>query len=53
MDAKWHVIEHGSTIEEIDLYKCITPCKVLDFTHLMTYNQEELLKNIKKDDLPC
>ena len=52
MDAKWHVIEHGSTIEEIDLYKCITPCKVLDFTHLDDcITKEELLKkNIKKDD---
>ncbi|HEY8420745.1 MAG TPA: cyclase family protein [Thermoclostridium sp.] len=52
IDAKWHVLENGSTIEEIDLYKCITPCKVLDFTHLDDcITKEELMKkSIQKDD---
>ena len=52
MDAKWHVLENGSTIEETDLYKCITPCKVLDFTHVNDcITKEELMKkNIQKDD---
>lgn len=52
MDAKWHVIKNGSTIEEIDLHKCVTPCKVLDFTHLDDcITKDELLKkNIQKDD---
>lgn len=52
MDAKWHVLENGSTIEEIDLNKCITWCKVLDFTHVKNcITKEELMKkNIQKDD---
>mgnify|MGYP000474407683 CR=1 FL=1 len=52
MDAKWHVIENGSTIEDIDLHKCITPCKVLDFTHLNDcITKEELMKkDIRKGD---
>ena len=52
MDAQRHVLENGSTIEDIDLNKCITPCKVLDFTHLNDcISKEELMKkNIQKDD---
>lgn len=52
MDANWHVLENGSTIEEIDLAKCITPCKVLDFTHVNNcITREDLMtKKIQKDD---
>jgi len=52
MDANWHVLENGSTIEEIDLAKCITPCKVLDFTHVNNcITREDLMtKEIQKDD---
>lgn len=52
MDAKWHVFEDGGTIEDIDLYKCITRCKVLDFTDVMDrITKEDLMKkDIRKDD---
>jgi arylformamidase len=32
MDAPSHMIECGGTIDEIDLSRCLTPCKVLDLT---------------------
>ncbi|ANW98590.1 cyclase [Thermoclostridium stercorarium subsp. thermolacticum DSM 2910] len=52
MDAQWHALENGKTIEEIDLFKCITPCRVLDFTHVegSVTKDELMMKNIKKDD---
>lgn len=34
MDAAWHVLEGGGTIEKMDLSQCLTPCKVLDLTHV-------------------
>lgn len=52
MDASSHVLENGGTIEETDLNKCITLCKVLDFTHLNDcITKDDLMKkNIQKDD---
>lgn len=32
MDAARHMLEDGGTIEEIDLNRCLAPCKVLDLT---------------------
>lgn len=33
-DAPLHMVAGGDTIENIDLYNCITPCKVFDLTNL-------------------
>lgn len=33
-DAPLHMVAGGDTIENIDLYNCITPCKVFDLTTL-------------------
>lgn len=32
MDAPLHMVQFGDTIENQDLYSCITPCKVFDLT---------------------
>lgn len=32
MDAVRHMLEGGGAIDEIDLSRCLTPCKVLDLT---------------------
>lgn len=48
LDAPLHMIEGGDTIENIDLYKCITPCKVFDLTSA----QEKITdKDIKDLDI--
>ncbi len=32
MDAALHMLKDGDTIDEIDLSRCLSPCKVLDLT---------------------
>ena len=44
MDAPLHMIENGSTIDEQDLYKCVTKCKVFDLVNVV---EKILLKNIE------
>ncbi|BAK80874.1 cyclase family protein [Candidatus Arthromitus sp. SFB-rat-Yit] len=34
MDAPLHMIEGGETIDNQDLYKCVTDCKVFDLSHV-------------------
>lgn len=43
MDMPLHFFQNGESLEHLDLNRLITPCRVLDFTHL---NQ-----GISKDDL--
>ena len=45
MDAPLHMIENGSTIDNQDLYKCVTECKVFDLSHV---DEKILLKDIEK-----
>lgn len=49
MDAPYHFLEEGKTIEELDLYKCIGDCTVLAFTEQPDINRvEEHLKTCHK-----
>jgi arylformamidase len=52
VDAPLHMIEGGSTIENIDLNKVITPCRVIDFTNIENeIRKEDLIsKNIKQGE---
>lgn len=52
IDAALHMIENGSTMESFDLHKVITPCKVLDLTHIREKITKEALEyfSIKEDD---
>lgn len=34
MDAPLHMVEGGDTIDNQDLYKCVTDCKVFDLAHV-------------------
>lgn len=45
MDAPLHMIEGGDSIENQDLYKCVTDCKVFDLSHV----EEKIeMKDIEK-----
>ena len=52
IDAPLHMINGGDTIENLDLSKVITRCKVFDFTHISDKITREDLKdkNIEKGD---
>ncbi|HHW56378.1 MAG TPA: cyclase family protein [Clostridia bacterium] len=52
IDAPLHMIKGGDTIENLDLSKVITRCKVFDFTHISDKITEEDLKDkeIQKGD---
>ncbi|TCS84377.1 cyclase family protein [Tepidibacillus fermentans] len=52
IDAPLHMINGGDTIDYLDLSKVITPCKVIDLTHLeQQITREDLLgKEIEKGD---
>lgn len=43
MDAPLHMVEGGDTIDNQDLYKCVTDCKVFDLT--------EVNEKIEMDDI--
>jgi len=45
VDAPLHMIREGDTVENIDLKKVITKCKVFDFTHLSDKITKENLKD--------
>lgn len=45
IDAPYHVDDNGETIENVDLNKLITKCRVLDLT--------KIVGGITKDDLMC
>ena len=48
MDAPLHMIEGGDSIENQDLYKCVTDCKVFDLSHV----EEKIeMKDIKLEIL--
>lgn len=49
IDAPYHFIDEGKTIEELDLYKCIGNCTVLAFTEQPEISRmEELIKSSEK-----
>ncbi len=49
IDAPYHFLEDGKTIEELDLYKCVGDCTVLAFTAQPDISEmEELLKTSQK-----
>lgn len=52
MDAPLHMIEGGDTIDNQDLYKCVTKCKVFDLTNVKEKIEFEDIKDldIKEDD---
>ncbi len=45
MDAPLHMIKEGDTIDNQDLYKCVTKCKLFDLTHV----KEEIVMDDIKD----
>lgn len=52
MDAPLHMVEGGSTIDNQDLTKCVTWCKVFDLSHVEEKIQMKDIEEfeIKKDD---
>lgn len=52
IDAPLHMIENGSAIEELDLERVVTHCKVIDFTAVENKITKDdfLNKEINKDD---
>lgn len=46
LDAPLHMVEGGDTIENIDLYNCITPCTVYDLTSLESQITKEDIVNL-------
>lgn len=39
LDAPYHFYDEGKTVDQLDLHRCIGPCRVVDLSHI---NQEEL-----------
>jgi arylformamidase len=52
LDAPYHILESGITVDKLNIENLITKCKVIDFTNLVdSISKKELLnKGIKKDD---
>ncbi len=52
IDAPFHMIDQGETVEKLDLNKLITKCRVLDMTHVVGRISQKNLINfeIKKDE---
>lgn len=48
MDAPLHMVEGGMTIDEQDLYKCVTDCKVFDLSHI---NEKINMEDIEKYEI--
>ena len=47
MDAPLHMIKDGTTIDNQDLYQCVTDCKVFDLTHVEEKIQMSHIKDYK------
>ncbi len=48
MDAPLHMLENGNTIDNQDLYKCVTECKVFD---LSSVSEKIKLEDIEKYEI--
>jgi len=48
VDAPLHMIDGGATIDHIDLSKVVTPCKVLDLTHV---NQQITAEDLREQPI--
>ncbi len=48
LDAPYHFIDEGKTIEQLDLHRCIGPCRVVDPSHLSMDELETFLSACKR-----